>query len=53
MQHGCNTSITHRGARDSVLGSWAFDGQPFPTGRGGRYLSLGGFFGMKMIDEVD
>ena len=44
MQHSCNTSITRRGARGSLLGFWAFAGQAFPAGRGGRYLSLGGFF---------
>jgi hypothetical protein len=44
MQHSGNTSITRRGAHDSVLGFWDFGGRPFPTGRGGRYLSLGGFF---------
>ena len=44
MQHSGNTSITRRGARDNVLGFCIFGAQPFPTGRGERYLSLGGFF---------
>ena len=44
MQHNCSTSITRRGAPDSVLGFGVFAGQLFPTGTGGRYLSLGGFF---------
>jgi hypothetical protein len=44
MQPSCNTSITRQDVRGGVLGFWAFAGQPFPTGRGGCYLSLGGFF---------
>jgi hypothetical protein len=44
MRRNCNTSTTRRGARGSVLGLWVFAGQPFPAGKGGRYLSLGGFF---------
>jgi hypothetical protein len=53
-QHSCNTSTTRRGARGSVLGFWAFAGQPFPPGRGGRYLSLPLMVSLavKMIDEV-
>jgi hypothetical protein len=52
MQHSCNTSITRRGVRGSVLGFWAFAGQPFRTGRGGRYLSLGGSSGVKQLNNA-
>jgi hypothetical protein len=52
MQHSCNTSITRRGARGSVLGFWAFGGQAFPWEKENVTLPLVVFFGVKMIDEV-
>jgi hypothetical protein len=52
MQHSCNTSITRRGARSSVLGFWAFAGQLFGREEEGVIFPLVVSFGVKMIDEV-
>jgi hypothetical protein len=52
MQHSCNTSITRRGARGSVLGFWAFAGQSFPSGKENVTFPLVVSFGVKMINEV-
>jgi hypothetical protein len=52
MQHSGNTSITRRGARDSVLGFWAFTANFFRREEEDITLPLVVSFGVKMIDEV-
>ena len=43
MQHSCNTSITRRGGRGSLLGSWVFVGLLRGAGTVEGYPFLGGF----------